>query len=68
MSGCEGCFQSAKGMQEQLSITRSKAKQYAKEEQKTVAIYREGFDFRYCDEEVARREGYDIVEILSKHQ
>lgn len=67
-SGCEGCFQSAKGMQEQFEIVKAKAKEYGQQENKTVAIYREGFEFRYIVAEVAIANGYLIVEILSQHQ
>jgi hypothetical protein len=64
--GCEGCYISNKGQNELLEATRTKAKQYAVEQKKTVAIYREGYEFRYCDAEIST--GLAIIELVSQHQ
>lgn len=54
-------------MHEQLEIIKSEARKYADKEKKAVAIYREGYEYRYCVASVALANGWLIVEILSKH-
>jgi hypothetical protein len=66
--GCEGCLISNQGQHELLSKVRTNAKKYAIENEKTVAIYKEGFEFFYIDEEKARELNYPVIEIVSKHQ
>lgn len=66
-SGCEGCAISPRGQHEALSNIRTIAKKYAIENEKTVAIYKEGFEYRYCDAEVAINSAYAVIEMLSKH-
>ena len=65
--GCDGCLGTPKGCQELLEITRSKAKTYAVEEKKTVAIFREGFEFLFCEYSVAVENGYPIIQLVSQH-
>ena len=66
--GCDGCLISGKGQNESLDVLRSQAKKYAVENEKTVAIYKEGFEFRFIEAEKASELGYPVVEIISKHQ
>lgn len=68
MAGCDGCLTSKKGQDEQLITTRAKALQYVEEKKQAVAIYREGYEFRYCLADVAIEQGYLVTEILSQHQ
>lgn len=65
MNGCEGCFTSPRGQQEAFETIKAKAKTYALEQKKAVAIYREGYEFRYCDAELAITERYNIAEVVS---
>lgn len=65
--GCEGCSISGRGQNEALTITRARAKKFAIDNEKTVAIYKEGFEFYYCEYDVARQNGYQIIEVVSKH-
>lgn len=65
--GCESCYTSARGQDEQLLAVKAKAEQYAKEKQTTVAIYREGYDIKYCIAKLAISERYNIIEVVSKH-
>lgn len=66
MNGCEGCFISARGQQEQLEQIRTQAKKYAIENEKTVAIYKEGFQYRFIEADKAG--GLIIIEIVSQYQ
>lgn len=65
--GCEGCYISNQGQAELLQITRTKAKKYAVEKEKTVAIYREGYEFLFCFAEIAVGGNYNIVEFVSQY-
>ena len=65
--GCPGCYQTARGQQELLSTAREKAKKYATEIQSTVAICKEGFEYFWAIESVARTHGYHILELVSQH-
>lgn len=65
MSGCEGCLVSNRGQQEQYQTTKQEAIKYAKQQNQTVALYKEGYDYRYCIAEVAGSAGYQILEYLS---
>lgn len=67
MSSCEGCLTSNRGQQEALSLIRSEAKKYAISNEKTVAIYKEGFEYRYCEAEYAIANGYHISEMVSQY-
>jgi len=65
MSGCEGCFISAKGQQAEYQNVKTQAVNYAKEQSQTVVIYKEGFEFRFCLRSVAEQYGYQILEYIS---
>lgn len=66
MNGCEGCFISARGQQEQLEQVRNAAKQYAIANEKTMAIYKEGFEYRFI--EIDKAYGLIVIEIVSQYQ
>lgn len=65
--GCEGCLVSGKGQQQEYQTVKQEAINYAKEQQQTVVLYKEGYEYRYCTEPVARENGYPIMEYISQH-
>jgi hypothetical protein len=65
---CPGCLTSTKGMQIEFEKVKTKAQAYVKENQISVAIYQEGFEFRFIHADIATAGSYRIREILSKHQ
>jgi hypothetical protein len=65
--GCEGCFTSNRGQQEQLEAVRVKAKELAKTNEKAVAIYREGYELLYCFAEIAISNKYNTIEVVSQY-
>lgn len=65
MNGCEGCFQSAKGMQETYSVIRAKAIKWSNDNQKSVALYQEGYEVLYMDAETAVKCGKVVKEIIT---
>ena len=67
MGGCEQCLISRQAQQEQYTITLQKAKRYAKENNKQVAIYKEAYEYHFIDAEIAIREQYPITEIISQY-
>lgn len=69
MEGCPGCFASVKGQQEQFEKVKTRAIVYAKENNKAVAIFKEGDDFKFIDafEAYARGYGPAIREVVSAH-
>lgn len=62
---CEACFQSVKGMQQAYQSVKTQATQWATENQKAVAIYKEGFEYYFLDAEIAINEGKLIIEIVT---
>jgi hypothetical protein len=58
---------SARGQQESLDQVRQQAQKAANENEKTQIIYKEGFEFRYCDADTAFANGCQIVELVQKH-
>ncbi len=66
MSSCEGCFTSAKGQSIQLDVIRSQAKSYAIETEKTMAIYKEGYEYFYSEASAATTAGKNIMEFISE--
>lgn len=65
MEGCASCFTSPAGQNHALQNIRAEAKKYATTHEKAVAIYKEGFDFKFCEAEVAIAGGIPYFEILS---
>jgi hypothetical protein len=61
---CDNCFTSARGMDEALSNIKVKARAYAEEIQKPVAIYKEGYELYYTEAGRAIDSGYQIVQIV----
>lgn len=69
MMGCEGCFQTAKAMKERLQSTEKKAKQYAVDNQKTVAIYQlSDGEYAFMEMEKAREAGIVTMGFVSHLQ
>lgn len=66
MSGCEGCFLSAKGQARELDIIIQEAKTYAKENNITAAIIKEGTGYNYTTAERAHAAGLPIIQYISK--
>lgn len=65
--GCENCLQTKKGQDEALSNILFEAKQYATENNISVAIYQEGYEYFFTDAEQAIKYQYNIRSVLSKH-
>lgn len=63
--GCEGCHISGGGQNYALQTKIDEAKAYAKANSKTVAIYKEGFDYFFKDADTAVSEGLPIIRFIS---
>jgi len=60
--GCPGCFTSAKGIQQEYNRIKAEAIKYMREKKVSVAIYKEGFDFFYMQQDKITNE--PIMEYL----
>lgn len=67
MSGCEGCLVSNRGQQEAYQAVKQQAITYAQQQKTTVVLYKEGYEYRFCTESVARENGYPVLEFISQH-
>jgi coenzyme F420-reducing hydrogenase gamma subunit len=67
MMGCESCHIGVMGQQMALNDIVLQAKKYAVENEKTMAIYKEGYDYRFIEYSIAAENGYQIVQVVSKH-
>lgn len=65
MKGC--CGIGSDDLNEDFDVMRILAIQTAQDEKKTLAIYKEGKEYKYCDAGHAIEQCYDIIEILSQH-
>lgn len=65
MSTCEGCFLSAKGQAAELSRIIKEAKNYAVQNQTTVAVYKEGNEYRYIA--AASAAGLPVLQYVSQY-
>jgi hypothetical protein len=65
---CEGCHLSGKGQDAALTAAIDNARNYAKQNQTSVAVYKEGNDYHFIDAQQAIQQGYPIIQILSKYQ
>lgn len=65
---CPGCFQSAKGQQQEYEKVKTQALRAATKKHTAQAIYKEGFEWFYCDATDAIARGYPIREFISQHQ
>lgn len=63
--GCEGCHISGAGQNQALQNTIQQARAYAKTNQITVAVYKEGFDYFFKDAATAISEGIPVVRFIS---
>ena len=61
--GCDNCDTSPSGQAIALTNIRAAAKKYAIENEKTMAVYKEGYEYRYCEYSVAVANGYAILEM-----
>jgi len=66
--GCEWCSISPKGQDQQLSNVLKQAKDYAKQENIPVAIYKEGNEYKFISASFAIANGYPILQVLSAYQ
>jgi hypothetical protein len=64
---CEGCITSSRGQQEALNIILKQAKDYARENQITVAIYKEGLEYKIIEAGAAITGGYYIIDMVSPY-
>lgn len=65
MEGCGNCLQSPEGIARQYGSNKTQAADYVRNNRVSVAIYREGFEFRFVELRVAVAQQYPIVEVLS---
>lgn len=63
---CAGCFPEARKLEADIGNVRKQAFKYGQENKKTVAVYREGKEFRYAEASFAIGK-YPIVEVLQYH-
>ncbi len=64
---CEGCHISVKGQAINLEDIRTQAKNYAKDNNTTVAIYKEGTEYQFTRADIAISTGLPVVEYISQH-
>lgn len=67
MSGCEGCYIGAKGQSQRLEQIRKEAKAYAVENNISVGIYKEAFEYFYGDAAALIAAGKPVMEVISGH-
>lgn len=65
--GCPGCFESARGQAIELETAIKEAKAYAKEKEKSMAIYKEGSLYLFIDAFYAYEQGYPVIKVVSGH-
>lgn len=65
---CDGCNTTVAADRQKFEQTRKKAKQYAIEVQKDMAIYKEGYEYDYIQADIAISDGYLVVDIVSYHR
>lgn len=64
MEGCPGCFDGAKGKQERLTGIKDKARDYAKEQKKSVVIVQEADGPKYYTAEYAAGRGFIVIDYI----
>lgn len=62
---CEGCHISGAGQNQALQNVIQQAKTYAKQNDKTVAVYKEGFEYFFKEAGAAIAEGIPVVQFIS---
>jgi hypothetical protein len=67
MSGCEGCLTTNKGQNEELQKAKQEAKQYAINNDVSMAVYKEGYEYKYIRADEAIAGGFLIVAFVSKY-
>lgn len=67
MNGCEGCYSSPEGQDTALDTATKQAREYAKENKTAVAIYKEGFEYKYIEAGLAFAGNYPICNIVSQY-
>jgi hypothetical protein len=69
MEGCPGCFASVKGQQEHFEKVKTEAIVESKKQNKAMAIYKDGDEFKYVDAFDAYAKGYGpaIREVVSAY-
>ena len=67
MQGCEQCIMSAKAQQQEFENVKFKARQYAKENKISVAIFKEGYTFQFIESQIAIAGQYPVIEFISEH-
>lgn len=64
---CEGCHISGHGQNIALNNAINQAAKYAKENEITVAVYKEGYEFNFIAADTAVAGGYQIIQFISQH-
>lgn len=65
MNGCEGCLTTAKGLARAYDTKRTEAIKWSNENQKSVALYQEGYNVLFIEAQIAVNLGYHIREIIT---
>ncbi len=65
--GCEGCATSGESQDIAFASAVVKAKIYAEEHKTAVAIYKEGFEYKFIDAARAIRGNFPIRNIISQY-
>ena len=65
---CEGCLTTKRGLDEALEKAKTNAKKYAEENNKSVAIWQEGYEWKYGDASIAIADGKPIRGVLSQYR
>ena len=65
---CDSCDLSQAMDRQKFDAVRKEAKTYAQSVSQDMAIYKEGFDYKYIRADIAISENYLIRDIVSFHQ
>jgi hypothetical protein len=66
--GCWRCDQKEQYFREKLNAAIAEARTAARETQTTQVVYKEGSIYKFCSHDTAKKNGYNILQILSKHK
>lgn len=64
---CEGCHTSVRGQVAAREAVKTRAIAYARETEKTVVIWQEGFEFQFAEIGSPAAQGKPITEVVSPY-
>lgn len=62
---CDGCNTSQKGLNEAFEIAKTRATNFMLDNGVSVAVYREGYEFKYMEASKAIELGLTVIDIVS---